>query len=80
MCSEPATRAPVQRAGLGVLAAQLHQAGHLVLGQPDLLAAELGQTQVGDGEVDAVQVLQPAGRIGRSLVGSSGHQVVTPPR
>ena len=32
-----------QRLAVGVLAADRHQAGHLVLGQPDLLAAELGQ-------------------------------------
>ena len=55
MCSEPAILA-VQRPRLGVLAAQGHQPGHLVLGQPDLLAAELGERQVGDGEVDAAQL------------------------
>ena len=47
------TRA-LQRQHVGVLAAQRHQARHLVLGQPDLLAAELGQGQVGHLVVDAV--------------------------
>ncbi len=37
--------------GLGVLLADGHQAGHLVLGEGDLLAAELGQGEVGDLEV-----------------------------
>ena len=44
----------LERLHVGVLAAQRHQAGHLVLGQPDLLAAELGQGQVGHLVVDAV--------------------------
>ena len=44
----------LERQHLGVLAAQRHQARHLVLGQPDLLAAELGQRQVGHLVVDAV--------------------------
>ena len=44
----------LERPHLGVLAAQRHQARHLVLGQPDLLAAELGQGQVGHLVVDAV--------------------------
>ncbi|CAM5680510.1 hypothetical protein SAFG77S_08228 [Streptomyces afghaniensis] len=37
--------------GLGVLLADRHQARHLVLGEGDLLTAELGQGQVGDLEV-----------------------------
>ena len=37
-----------QRPDLGVLTAQRHQAGHLVLGEGDLLAAEIGQCQLGD--------------------------------
>ena len=41
----------LERLGVGVLGAGGHQAGHLVLGQADLLAAELGQGQVGDLEV-----------------------------
>ena len=54
MCSEPEMRAPLSGAHLGVFAAQRHQAGHLVLGQADLLATELGQGKVGDLVVDAV--------------------------
>ncbi len=54
MCSEPEMRAPLSGCDVGVLAAQRHQAGHLVLGQADLLAAELGQGKVGDLVVDAV--------------------------
>ena len=42
MCSEPVMRAPVSGC-LPVLGAQRHEAGHLVLGEFDLLAA------VGDG-------------------------------
>ena len=48
MCSEPVIRAPAQRLGVLELAADRHQAGHLVLGEADLLAAELGQREVGD--------------------------------
>ena len=44
-------RAPAQRLGRAVLGAHRHEAGHLVLGQLDLLAAEVGQGQVGDLEV-----------------------------
>ena len=44
----------LKRPHLGVLTAQRHQAGHLVLGQADLLAAELGQGQIGHLVVDAV--------------------------
>ena len=43
-----------QRLGGGVLLADGHQAGHLVLGEGDLLAAELGQGEVGDLEVLSV--------------------------
>ncbi len=43
-----------QRLGLGELAADGHQAGHLVLGEGDLLAAELGQGEIGDLEVLSV--------------------------
>jgi len=39
---------------VGVLATKRHQTWHLVLGQPDLLAAELGQRQIRNLEVDAV--------------------------
>ena len=62
MCSEPVMRAPAS----GLLApcsrAQRHEAGHLVLGELDLLAAELGEGEVGDLEVGASE-----------LVGGSGH-------
>ena len=44
----------LERLHLGVLATQGHQSGHLVLGEGDLLAAELGQTQVGDLEVEPI--------------------------
>jgi hypothetical protein len=37
-----------QRPCLRILLAGLHQAGHLVLGEGDLLAAELGESEVGD--------------------------------
>ena len=40
MCSEPVMRAPVERLAVGVLGPQGHEAGHLVLGELDLLAAE----------------------------------------
>ena len=49
-----------QRLAVGVLGAQRHEAGHLVLGEADLLAAELGQRQVGD-----------AGTAGRRCPGSA---------
>ena len=54
MCSEPAIRAP--RSGLDVaeLLAQRHQAGHLVLGQAQLVTAGLGQREVRDRELEAV--------------------------
>ncbi|MDQ0935042.1 hypothetical protein QFZ49_004982 [Streptomyces turgidiscabies] len=40
-----------QRLGGGELPADRHQTGHLVLGKRDLLAAELGQREIGDLEV-----------------------------
>ena len=43
---------PGQRSDLGVFAAQRHQAGHLVFGEGDLLAAEVGQRQRRDLEVE----------------------------
>ena len=48
MCSEPMMRAPFSGWLGAVLLAHGHQAGHLVLGERDLLAAELGQRDVGD--------------------------------
>ena len=40
-----------ERLGVAVLGAQRHEAGHLVLGQLDLLAAERSEGQIGDLEV-----------------------------
>lgn len=51
MCSEPVMRAPHERLRGGVLLADRHQTGHLVLGERDLLAAELREGEVGDLEV-----------------------------
>ena len=51
MCSEPTMLLALERLRLAELRAQRHQAGHLVLGQLDLLAAERGQRQVGNLEV-----------------------------
>jgi hypothetical protein len=42
----------LERLGLGVLGADRHQPGHFVLGEADLLAAELGESQVRDFEVE----------------------------
>jgi hypothetical protein len=38
----------LERLRIGVLRAGLHEAGHLVLGELDLLAAVVGERQVGD--------------------------------
>ena len=48
MCSDPVILAPASGLRVGVLGPHCHQAGHLVLGQPDLAAAEVGQRQVSD--------------------------------
>ena len=48
MCSEPAMRAPLSGWAGAVLLAQRHQAGHLVLGKAELVAAGLGEAQVGN--------------------------------
>ena len=40
MCRQPAMRAPFERLGLAVFAAEGHEAGHLVLGQHDFFAAQ----------------------------------------
>ena len=50
-----------QRLGVGVLAAQRHQAGHLVLGELDLLAAEIGQRKVGDLVVQIAETIHGQG-------------------
>ena len=41
MCNEPEMRAPASGCGRGVLAPDRHQAGHLVLGELDLLPPEV---------------------------------------
>ena len=51
MCSEPVIRAPRSGCARAYSRADRHQAGHLVLGELDLLAPERGQRQVGDLEV-----------------------------
>ena len=51
MCSDPVMRAPVSGLLVRVALAQGHEAGHLVLGELDLLAAEVGEREVGDLEV-----------------------------
>ena len=48
MWSEPVMRAPASGLRLAELLAARHEAGHLDLGERDLLAAELGQRDVGD--------------------------------
>ena len=47
MCRLPMMRAPASGFLPGVPRAQRHQPGHLVLGQPNLLASPFGQLQVG---------------------------------
>jgi hypothetical protein len=49
-----------------ILGTQRHQAGHLLLGETDLLAAEFGQRQVGHLERGAVER-------GERRTGSGGH-------
>ena len=53
MWREPVIRAPFRGLDVRELRAGCHQSRHLVLGEPDLLAAELGQGEVGDLEVEA---------------------------
>ena len=48
MCSEPVTRTPASGFDGGVLGADRHQAGHLLLGDGDLFAAPVGERDVGD--------------------------------
>jgi hypothetical protein len=43
MCSEPMIFAPVSGFLPSIFGTQRHQAGHLLLGETDLLAAEFGQ-------------------------------------
>ena len=53
MCSEPAMRAPFERLAVAELGAQGHEAGHLVLGEADLVASRFGEGEVAHGVVDA---------------------------
>ena len=46
-----------QREHIRVLPPQRHQARHLVLRQPDLITAELGQAQIGNGKIDTSAAL-----------------------
>ena len=48
MCSEPVMRAPFSGLRRAEFVAQRHQARHLGLGDLDLLAAEIGEADVGD--------------------------------
>ena len=48
MCRQPAMRAPASGLAGAVFGAQRHQAGHLVLGHGDFLAAPLGERDVLD--------------------------------
>ena len=57
MCSEPVMRAPASGWLVGVLGAEGHEAGHLVLGELDLLAAERREGEVGDLEVARAWVM-----------------------
>ncbi len=47
----------LERQHLCVLATEGHQSRHLVLGEPDLLAAELGERKVRHLEIDPVTAL-----------------------
>jgi hypothetical protein len=48
MCSEPTMRAPFSGFSGAVLLAQRHQARHFGFGDIELLAAEIGQLDIGD--------------------------------
>ena len=71
MCSEPVIRAPASGWLAAYSRADRHQAGHLVLGELDLLAAELGERQVRDLEV-ALGERRAAGAAGRADGGGEG--------
>jgi hypothetical protein len=51
MCKRAGDAGTGQRLSRAELGAHRHEPGHLVLGELDLGAAELGQRQVGDGVV-----------------------------
>ena len=77
MCSEPVMRAPASGCVARVALAQRHEAGHLVLGELDLLAAEVGERQVGDLEVGgsaARRVVVVAVRSSSSRLLVDGHR------
>ena len=75
MCSEPITRAPAS--GLaGVAFAHGHQPGHLLLGEPDFLAAPLGEPEVRDLERRRARL---AGLIEGMFSGYSGRHVLLRP-
>ena len=68
MCRRAHDAGALERLAVGELGAQRHEAGHLVLGQLDLLAPEGGEGEVGDLEVRsgmAVMVLLDARRMVR---------------
>ena len=71
MCSEPDDARALERLRRGELLAGRHQAGHLVLGEPDLLAAELGEGEVGDLEVGARWRVGGGASCGLLAVGAS---------
>ena len=83
MCSEPAIRAPASGFDSTELVAQRHEPGHLVLGEADLVAARLGEREVGDlerecgvgigegGCVDHAVILSFAGRVAPSACDSA---------
>ena len=56
MCREPVILRAAQRLAGRVLRAHRHQPGHLVLGQLDLLAPELGERQVGNLKLAGIHI------------------------
>ncbi len=66
MWSEPAMRAPASGLRLAELGAERHEARHLLLGEANLVAARLGEGQVGD-DVFGHGVKSPIPRASRSL-------------
>ena len=82
MCSEPAIRAPASGLDVAVALAHGHQAGHLVLGEGDLGAPEVGKGQVGDLVVHACSFAGVEGFVARAAgwrgtaVRASGHGLV----
>ena len=56
MCSEPAMRAPFSGCLRGELLADRHQRRHLGLGDRDLLAAPVGEGEIGDLEIGEFRI------------------------